>query len=144
MWASSLQLAADWQRYFDEAKTLGERQLDGRKVYDVELTAKSGGKVKLSFDAESGLQVAQTFDQVTPLGTMPITVEMTDYREIDGVKIAFKQLTDAKIATATQTITKIELNADVSDARFAMPQTGSDVVTEETKAAPPPTDDKAP
>ncbi len=128
MWASSLQLAADWKRYFDEAKTVAERQDDGKKVYDVELTAKTGGKVKMTFDAESGLQVGQTFDQVTPLGSMPISVKMEDYREIDGVKIAFKQVTDASIAKATQSITKLELNPEVSTARFQMPKSGAETV----------------
>ena len=128
MWASSLQLAADWKRYFDEAKTVAERTDDGKKVYDVELTAKTGGKVKMTFDAESGLQVGQTFDQVTPLGSMPISVKMEDYREIEGVKIAFKQVTDASIAKATQTITKLELNPEVSTARFQMPKSGAETV----------------
>jgi hypothetical protein len=128
MWASSLQLAADWKRYFDEAKTVAERTEDGAKVYDVELTAKTGGKVKMTFDAESGLQVGQTFDQVTPLGAMPITVKMEDYRDVEGVKIAFKQVTDAKIATATQVITKIEINPEISEARFQMPKSGADTV----------------
>lgn len=128
MWASSLQLAADWERYFEKATTLEEREQDGAKVYDVELVAESGGKVKMTFDAESGLQVAQTFAQVTPLGSLPVTVKMEDYREVDGVKIAFKQVTDANLMKATQAIDKIEINVPVSESRFAMPSTGADVV----------------
>src|SRR5690606_22297510 len=78
MWASSLQLAAEWTRYFEKASTVGERVLDEKKVYDVELVAATGGKVTMSFDAETGLQVAQSFQQVTPLGSLPVTVKMQD------------------------------------------------------------------
>lgn len=128
MWASSLQLAADWKRYFEKATTVGERTDDGKKVYDVELVAATGGKVKMSFDAESGLQVAQEFKQVTPLGELPVVVKMQDYREVEGVKIAFKQVTDANLMKATQTIEKIEVNPEVSESRFQMPKTGAETV----------------
>jgi hypothetical protein len=136
MWASSLQLAADWKRYFEKATTVGERTIDDAKVYDVTLVAATGGKVTMSFDATSGLQVAQQFQQVTPLGSLPVTVKMQDYRDVEGVKIAFQQVTDANLMKATQTITKIEINPEVSESRFAMPKTGAETVKKppETKA----------
>lgn len=128
MWASSLQLAADWKRYFEKATTVGERTEEDKKVYDVELVAATGGKVKMSFDAETGLQVSQQFEQVTPLGKLPVTVKMQDYREVEGVKFAFKQVTDANLMKATQTIEKIEINPEVSESRFAMPKSGAETV----------------
>lgn len=128
MWASSLQLAADWKRYFEKATTVAERTEEDKKVYDVELVAATGGKVKMSFDAETGLQVSQEFEQVTPLGKLPVTVKMQDYREVEGVKFAFKQVTDANLMKATQTIEKIEINPEVSESRFAMPGSGAETV----------------
>ena len=132
-WASTLLLAADWQRYFAAAQTLDARELDGKKVYDVELTSKSGAKVTLTFDANDGLQVAQSFKGVTPMGEMPLAVKLQDYREVDGLKLSFRQVTDAKLAEATQQITKMELNVPVDTAKFAMPSGGAEVV----KPAPP-------
>jgi len=128
-WGSSLLLAAEWQRFFTGAQTVAERKLDGRQVYDVELTSKSGAKVLLTFDAESGLQVAQSFKGSTPLGEMPIAVKIEDYREVGGLKLPHKQVTDAKLAEATQTITKLELNGPIDTAKFAMPTGGAEVVT---------------
>ena len=127
-WGSSLLLAADWQRYFTAADTVAERQLKGKKVYDVELTSKSGAKVTLTFDAESGLQVAQSFKGSTPLGEMPIAVELQDYRDVEGLKLPFRQVTDAKLAEATQQIEKMELNGAVDATKFAMPTGGAEVV----------------
>ncbi|HWB80101.1 MAG TPA: hypothetical protein VG755_34285 [Nannocystaceae bacterium] len=127
-WGSSLLLAADWQRYFASANTITARELDGKQVYDVELTSKSGAKVTLTFDAKDGLQVAQAFKGSTPLGEMPIAVKLQDYREVDGLKLPFRQVTDAKLAEATQQITKMELNGPVDAAKFAMPTGGAEVV----------------
>jgi zinc protease len=135
-WASSLLLAADWKRYFATAETIGKRDKDGKTLYDVKLKSASGAEVELSFDAESGLQVAQKFQQDTPLGKMPVAVEMQDYRDVDGLKLPFKQVTDASLAKATQEIVSIEFNVPIDTEKFAMPTGGAPVV--EGKPAPPP------
>ena len=134
-WASSLLLAADWKRYFTKAETIGKREKDGKTLYDVKLQSDSGAEVELTFDAESGLQVAQKFQQDTPLGKMPVSVEMQDYRDVDGLKLPFKQVTDASLAEATQEVTSIEFNVPVDTSKFAMPTGGAEVV--EGKTPPP-------
>lgn len=126
-WASSLLLAAEWDRYFDEAKTVAERTVEGRKIYDVELSAGSGLTVTMSFDAESGLQVGQSFDQVTPMGKQPFEVRFEDYREVEGIKLAFRQVIDAKVQQVVQGITEVKINAEVDESRFGFPHAG-DVV----------------
>lgn len=124
-WASSPSLPAQWQRYFSGAETTATREVEGKKVHDVELTSKSGAKVTLSFDAESGLQVGQSFEQTTPMGNMPISVELQDYRDVDGLLLPHLQVTDAKLAKATQTLTKVEFGVEIDDTKFAMPTNGA-------------------
>jgi len=126
-WASSLLLAAEWQRHFDTARTVEAREVEGRRIYDVRLSSTSGLEVTMSFDAESGLQVGQSFEQVTPMGTQPFEVRFEDYREVDGVKLAFRQVIDAKIQQIVQEITEVRINAEVDETRFGFPRTG-DVV----------------
>lgn len=127
-WASSLLLAAEWQRYFDRAQTVAVREVDGRTLYDVRLQAASGLEVTMSFDAESGLQVGQSFEQVTPMGKQPFEVTFEDYRDVEGIKLAHRQVIDAKIQTVVQEITEVELNAEVDESRFALPRDDLDVV----------------
>lgn len=125
-WASSPSLPAQWKRYFETAKTVGERDLDGKKIYDVELVAKSGTKVTLSFDAASGLQVAHAFSQASPLGDTPVQVKLEDYREVDGFKLPYQQVMDISIAKATQTLSVVEFNVPVDTTKFAMPTGGAE------------------
>ena len=132
-WASTLSLPAHWKRYFESAATTGQREIGGKKVYDVMLTSKSGATVTLSLDAESGLQVAQSFKQTTPMGQMPMSTEFKDYRDVEGLKLPYLQVTDAMLATATQTLTKIELGAKVDPTKFAMPTKGATVVRPASK-----------
>jgi hypothetical protein len=138
LWASSVMLAADWEKYFTGAKTVGEREEDGSTLYDIELTSESGAKITMSFDKDTGLQAAQTYQQVTPMGPMPVSVKMEDYRSIEpeGIKIAFRQVTDASLMKATQQIDEIRINVDVDTARFAMPTGGAEVVRPEADPTP--------
>ncbi len=134
-WASSLLLAAEWKRYFDSAKTIAERTVAGKTIHEVELSAASGLTVEMSFDSTTGLQVGQTFEQVTPMGKQPFDVTFSDYREVDGIKIAFKQVIDAKVQTVVQVIEVVELGAPVDESKFAYPRAGGDVVVQ-PKATP--------
>lgn len=137
-WASSPSLPAQWQRHFAKAETIGQREIGGKKAYDVQLTAKSGSTVTLSFDAETGLQLAQSFKQITPMGEVPLSIELQDYREVDGFKLPFVQVTDLKIAKATQTLTKVEFGVPVDATKFAMPTSGTTVVKPGPKPVPKP------
>ncbi len=121
MWASSLLLSADWKNFFDSAETVRSREIDGKKVYDIELSASSGAKLTVTLDAESHLMVEQSFKVHSPLGSMPVKIRSTDYRDIDGMKIPHKQVTDASLMVLTQELTVVELNSEVNEDAFAMP-----------------------
>lgn len=128
MWASSLLLTADWQKFFDEAKTVGMREIEGKKVYDIELSAESGATLTVTLDADSKIMVEQSFKVFSPMGSMPVTIRSTDYRDVDGMKIPFKQVTDASLMELTQELQVVELNAEVDESTFAMPTEDAPVV----------------
>ena len=128
MWASSLLLTADWQNFFDEAKTAGMREIDGKKVYDIELSAESGATLTVTLDADSKIMVEQSFKVYSPMGSMPVTIRSTDYRDVEGMKIPFKQVTDASLMELTQELEVVELNVDVDETTFAMPTEDAPVV----------------
>lgn len=129
-WTSSLLLVAEWKRFFDEAKTVGERTADdGTKLYDVELQSKLGAKVTIAFDAASGLPREHAFEPVTPMGSMPVRALLEDYRKVGGLELPFRQITDASLATAEQQITGVEINVDVDLSLFEMPTGAAEVVS---------------
>lgn len=127
-WASSLMLAAQWNRHFAKAETVAARETDGKTLYDVKLTSKSGTEVTLTLDAESKLQVAQAFEIVNPMGKTPAKTELDDYREVDGIKVPFKMRSDVTVVQMEQEITEVEFNVDVDASKFAMPTGDTEVV----------------
>lgn len=128
-WAASFLLPADWKTYFTSAETLGERTLaEGQTVYDVELKSASGARMQLSFDTTSGLPLEQKFEQVSVLGNAPLVTRLEDYRDVDGLKIPFKQVTKTSVAQAVQQTHTLELDVEVDTSKFAIPSRGEDVV----------------
>ncbi len=144
MWASSLLLTADWPNFFEKATTVAERDIEGKKAYDIELSAKSGAILTVTIDATNHLMVEQSFKVFSPMGSMPVTIRSTDYRDVDGMKIPYKQVTDASLMELTQELSVVELNAEVDEANFAMPTEDVPVVDAKDPGsigtAPPPAD----
>lgn len=137
-WASSFLLPADWKTFFKTAETLGERTLaEGPTVYDVKLTSESGAEMQLSFDKTSGLPIEQKFEQVSVLGNAPLVTLLEDYREVDGLKLPFKQVTKTSVAQAIQQTHTLELDVEVDTSKFAIPSRGEEVVDAETLEKPP-------
>ncbi|MEM6292781.1 MAG: hypothetical protein AAGA54_16020 [Myxococcota bacterium] len=136
LWASSLMLAADWQQFFDSAETTGERELEGKKVYDIKLTSKSGAALTLTLDAKSKLMVEQSFEVHSPMGSMPVTIASLDYRDVSGMKIPHKQVTDASLMKLTQELTVVEINPGVDASKFGLPTEDIPVVSGKPDPAP--------
>lgn len=136
-WLSSLMLAADWQRHFANAETVEEVEEDGAKLYIVKLTSEDGAEMNLKLDAKTGLQRGLAFEQATPMGSIPLKLKMEDYRDFEGMKLAYRQVTEIPLANATLEIEKIELNPEISPARFQMPKSGAGTVSRPAGAADP-------
>jgi photosynthetic reaction center cytochrome c subunit len=63
--------------------------VDGHLVQIVQGTAPRGSRVKLFFDAKSGLLVRMALFSNTALGLNPSEVDYSDYRELDGVEVPY-------------------------------------------------------
>ncbi|MCX4242463.1 hypothetical protein [Paraliomyxa miuraensis] len=120
-WSSDPMLAANWREYFEQAKTLGRSKDGERSLVEVELSGADGAKLVLMFDEATGLPAGQSFEQQTPMGSLPIRITVDDYREIKGVKFPFRSVTDMQLMSAVQVTEKLEVNVEIDDAKFEVP-----------------------
>ncbi len=106
-----------------KAELVGKDKIDTRDVYVVLYTPKAGPAVRLFFDAGSylALRTVSTITAPELGGATERINDVTDYRDVDGVKVPFGM----KIVTGPQTVeiafTKIEHNKPLEDAMFAKP-----------------------
>jgi hypothetical protein len=83
--------------------------------------------VKLYFDKQSGLLVRQVRYTQLPVGRVPAQIDYTDYREVagTGVKMPFKWTATWVDGRSTTTLTGVQPNLPIDDARFVKPPAAS-------------------
>jgi outer membrane lipoprotein-sorting protein len=66
--------------------TVGREEFDRRPAYKVKVVFVSGNEQHEFFDAETGFQLGYEASRVTPMGPVPITAVMRDYKKFGAVQ----------------------------------------------------------
>jgi len=74
------------------------------------------------FDTKSGLLLRQDGTIISPEGKQPVKVFFEDYRDVDGVKVAFKTRAILPQIEIITTVTEVKNNVAVEDSKFAKPK----------------------
>ena len=94
-------------------------KLGERETYVIEPAAAS--ITKMYFDVQTGLLLRQEEDIDAPEGRTKLIVEFDDYREVDGVKLAFSRRWTRPGFSFTQKFDEIKHNVPIDDSRFEKP-----------------------
>jgi outer membrane lipoprotein-sorting protein len=125
----------DYKAKGNQIEFVGKEELDGKSAYRIKLTNKNGDIRFYLFDATSFLPVKWEETRKVEGKEVPWESFFSDYREVNGVKYAFKIDSDSPGTDLKQSVVaeKIEINAQIDDDHFAKP------AVPETKppAAPP-------
>jgi len=99
-------------------------KLGDRDVYIVDGTTTDNRRMRLYFDATSGLLLRRTTTMSTMIGIIPDQIDLEDYREADGLKFPFTARAAALEVgnpTSSRTFTEVKLNVPVDESKFNMP-----------------------
>ena len=99
-------------------------KLGDRDVYIVDGATIDNRRMRLYFDAASGLLLRRVTTMSTMIGIIPDQIEFEDYREADGLKFPFTAraaTVEVGNPTSTRTFTELKLNVPVDDSKFNMP-----------------------
>jgi hypothetical protein len=98
-------------------------RIDNRPVDVVEGKNPEGSSIKLYFDRETGFLVRSVRYSKTAVGTVPISVVYSDYREVPGtgVKLPYTFVLTWTNGRGTFKLSSIEPNVAIDAARFARP-----------------------
>ena len=101
-------------------------KLGDHDVYIVDGTTIENRRMRLYFDAASGMLLRRTTTMPTIVGIIPDQLELEDYREADGLKFPFTAraaILEVGNPISTRTFTELKLNVPIDDSKFNMPQT---------------------
>jgi photosynthetic reaction center cytochrome c subunit len=113
------------KREYSEIEVSTKEKIDNRDVYVVDATRKDQKRERLYFDAENGLLVRRITFAPTMIGIIPEQIDLSDYREIQGVKFPFAvrvSTADSNNPTTTRSFEQVEINVPVSSSQFQKPK----------------------
>jgi hypothetical protein len=99
-------------------------KLGDRDVYVIDGATTDNRRMRLYFDATSGLLLRRTTTMPTMVGIIPDQIDLEDYRETEGLKFPFTAraaMVEVGNPTSTRTFTELKLNVPVDESKFNMP-----------------------
>ncbi len=104
-----------------QSKLLGVESIDGVKAYAVEITKPSGKTATHFYRVSDGLKIRESQTAQGPQGEMVIDVDLSDYKEVNGVKfphsISMPMGGPMKMIVNAE---KITVNAGIDDSEFSV------------------------
>ena len=136
--AARISEEANWRDRYPSAETKGVEDVKGKPAFKVELTTKSGQKRLAFYDKETGLLVKQQMTMKSDAGEMAMDILVSDYKKVGDVMLPHKSTMSVMGQEMSTVFDKIEINAEVPDSKFDLPDAVKELkAAKEKKAATP-------
>lgn len=113
----------DYQKKGHQLELMGKEDVEGTETYKLKLTLKSGNIRYIYLDSEYFLPIKTTAKVKRGEQEIEIDTYQGDFKEVDGIIFAHSQEIKMGGNTVRQLTTeKIELNPELDDAMFVMPE----------------------
>jgi len=119
--ASDIHASLKSRELYSKLELKGKEKVGNRETYVILATPATGAPVKMYFDTQTGLIARTDTDLDTPQGQFHVETTVEDYREVDGVKIAFTMRQESSMGSAVIKLTEVKHNVAIDDAKFNKP-----------------------
>ena len=100
----------------------GQEKIGAKDAFVMVVTPKEGPVTRMFIDADSFMIVKTVTPlNVPPIGDIEQTVELSDYRDVDGVKVPFAVRTSNAAQAVRATISDVKQNTPIDDSMFVRP-----------------------
>ena len=125
----------DYKAKGHKVELVGKQKIEGTDAYKIKITKKNGDIENVYLDADAFLEIKSDGKRNMRGSEVEFETTTSDYKEVSGLMFPFSIEFGAKgqMQKAKLTITKIEVNPKIDDARFKMPAASA----EKKPTAPP-------
>jgi hypothetical protein len=110
------------EKLYPKMEVKGIEKVGDREAYVVVATPEGLEPETFYFDVKSGYLLRSDTVYVSPEGKMPVKTFFEDFREVDGIKIAYKVRAVMPQFELITVLTEIKHNVTVEDGLFAKPK----------------------
>ncbi|MDP8989571.1 MAG: outer membrane lipoprotein-sorting protein [Acidobacteriota bacterium] len=111
----------DWRKVFAKVETAGSEIVNGEDCYKVQVTPAAGKPETQFYSKKSGLLLKTATIAVSPMGEIPVEVEVSDYKTFDGVLVATHSQSKMGPQRLEITITGMNFDQPVAPEQFELP-----------------------
>jgi zinc protease len=111
----------EWRDVYSKVETAGTDMVNGEECYKVILTAATGKPETEYFSKKSGLLLKTTATAVSPMGEVPVEVEVSAYKSFGGILYPTRSKQKAGEQELDITITDVSLNEPIPTDYFELP-----------------------
>jgi hypothetical protein len=112
----------NWKQYYKSAETTGTEDVDGKTAFTVKMVDNTDIAEIRFYDQESGLLVRQTGIIKSQMGEMKSDMHFRDFKTMGGILMAATVEAEMMGMKQIMTTTSVEVNAEVTDETFALPE----------------------
>ncbi|QYO66359.1 serine hydrolase [Leptolyngbya sp. 7M] len=120
--SSDISAMLDWKKHFKKVEVLRKAKCGDEECYVVEFEPKAGSKFTDQYSTKTFLLKRRdgTIPSSTNAMQLPFSTRFEDYREVDGIKIAFKSINNTTGNGDVVTILRsVKHNIEIDDKLFA-------------------------
>lgn len=114
--------ASKWRELYESAKVVGEADVEGSKASKIEIETKSGLKLTNYYDQKTKLLVKTDMTVESVQGKLAISTLYKNYKEVDGIKMAFESVQSVAGMEQKITIDSVEHDVELPAKLFEIPE----------------------
>ena len=107
-------------KHYPTQETVEETEFNGEAAYKVLLTDATGKETTQFYSKESGLMIGAIATQSSPMGEVEVTINISDYQDFGGMKVATKQVMSMMGMEIENTVEEVTYD-DVDESVFELP-----------------------
>jgi outer membrane lipoprotein-sorting protein len=114
----------NWKAKGNQVELVGKEAVEGTQAWKIKITRKDGEVSYKYLDADAYLEIKEEGKRKVRGQEMEFETSVGDYKDVSGLMLAHSMESKAKGTPISQTMTidKIEINPDLAESSFHMPE----------------------
>jgi len=112
----------DWKEKGHQVELVGTEDIEGTPAYRIDVTMENGVEASIYLDAEHFVPISMKSKATFQGQQFDTTSTISDYKEVGGLMIAHSVSAESTMGVQTITLAEVEINPEVEDSFFAMPE----------------------